>query len=58
MRPLHLGGTGRGGGPDGDTRWPSCTFYDLALADDAGAFWAVGYCPTPWTRAATRTHTV
>ncbi|MEU1701753.1 hypothetical protein ACPC36_31870 [Streptomyces pseudogriseolus] len=33
--------------PDGDARWPSYTFYDLAPADDAGSFWAVGHYTTP-----------
>ncbi|MCA2205317.1 hypothetical protein [Streptomyces sp. SMS_SU21] len=33
--------------PDGDTRWPSRTFYGQAPADDAGSFWSVGYCTTP-----------
>ncbi|MFE9727489.1 hypothetical protein ACFYQ5_28890 [Streptomyces sp. NPDC005794] len=33
--------------PDGDTRWPSYTFYDLAPAGDSGAFWAVGDYSTP-----------
>ncbi|MFF9221291.1 hypothetical protein [Streptomyces viridosporus] len=33
--------------PDGDTRWPSYTFYDLAPADSSGAFWAVGHYTTP-----------
>ncbi|MGA5416754.1 hypothetical protein [Streptomyces pseudogriseolus] len=33
--------------PDGDTRWPSCTFHDVAQADDAGSFWTVGSRSTP-----------
>lgn len=33
--------------PDGDTRWPSYTFYDLAPAGGSGAFWAVGDYSTP-----------
>ncbi|MFE4536630.1 hypothetical protein ACFRKB_16385 [Streptomyces scopuliridis] len=33
--------------PDGDTRYPSYTFYDLAPAGDSGAFWAVGDYSTP-----------
>ncbi|MGY3681557.1 hypothetical protein [Streptomyces sp. TE33382] len=28
--------------PDGDTRWPSYSFYDLAPAGPDGGFWAVG----------------
>ncbi|WP_244164683.1 hypothetical protein [Streptomyces silaceus] len=28
--------------PDGDTRWPSYAFYDLAPAGGNGSFWAVG----------------
>ncbi|TPN18786.1 hypothetical protein FKO01_35145 [Mesorhizobium sp. B2-3-3] len=33
--------------PDGDTRWPSYTFYDLAPAGTSGEFWAVGDYSTP-----------
>ncbi|WP_225826490.1 hypothetical protein [Streptomyces naphthomycinicus] len=33
--------------PDGDTRWPSYTFYDAAPAGSSGAFWAVGDYSTP-----------
>lgn len=33
--------------PDGDTQWPSYTFYDLAPADSSGAFWVVGDYSTP-----------
>ncbi|MFE6679631.1 hypothetical protein [Streptomyces sp. NPDC057729] len=33
--------------PDGDTRWPSYTFYDLAPVGSSGAFWAVGDYSTP-----------
>ncbi|MEV8391852.1 MULTISPECIES: hypothetical protein [unclassified Streptomyces] len=33
--------------PDGDTRYPSYSFYDLAPAGDSGAFWAVGDYTTP-----------
>ncbi|MEU2479293.1 hypothetical protein OH769_15770 [[Kitasatospora] papulosa] len=33
--------------PDGDTRWPSYTFYDLAPAGASGEFWAVGDYSTP-----------
>ncbi|MGW0781411.1 hypothetical protein [Streptomyces sp. NPDC002913] len=33
--------------PDGDTRWPSYSFYDLAPAGDSGTFWAVGDYSTP-----------
>ncbi|MGA5125449.1 hypothetical protein ACPCAG_19395 [Streptomyces pseudogriseolus] len=36
-----------GAAPDGDTRWSFCTFHDLAQADDAGSFRAVGSCSTP-----------
>ncbi|MEV5161549.1 hypothetical protein [Streptomyces sp. NPDC053728] len=32
---------------DGDTRWPSYSFYDLAPADGSGGFWAVGEYSTP-----------
>ncbi len=28
--------------PDGETRWPNYTFYDLAPVGGTGAFWAVG----------------
>ncbi|MFJ1843250.1 hypothetical protein [Streptomyces sp. NPDC088146] len=35
--------------PDGDTRWPSYSFYDLAPAGDSGDFWAVGDYSTPMT---------
>ncbi|MEU6018196.1 hypothetical protein ABZ826_30475 [Streptomyces sp. NPDC047515] len=33
--------------PDGDTRWPSYSFYDLAPVGTSGAFWAVGDYSTP-----------
>lgn len=33
--------------PDGDTRWPSYTFYDLAPTGESGRFWAVGHYSTP-----------
>ncbi|MFJ8882131.1 hypothetical protein ACIRJR_01800 [Streptomyces sp. NPDC102402] len=33
--------------PDGDTRWPSYSFYDLAPAGASGGFWAVGDYSTP-----------
>ncbi|WP_405693278.1 hypothetical protein [Streptomyces sp. NBC_01185] len=33
--------------PDGDTRWPSYTFNDLAPAGGSGGFWAVGEYSTP-----------
>ncbi|MGA5526249.1 hypothetical protein [Streptomyces pseudogriseolus] len=42
--------------PDGDTRWPSCTFHGVAQADDAGSFWTVGSAARRWTHAATRTY--
>ncbi|MFC8227710.1 hypothetical protein [Streptomyces sp. NPDC057287] len=32
---------------DGDTRWPSYAFYDLAPAGSSGDFWAVGDYSTP-----------
>ncbi|MFJ8788523.1 hypothetical protein [Streptomyces sp. NPDC102462] len=33
--------------PDGDTTWPSYTFYDLASAGGTGGVWAVGDYSTP-----------
>ncbi|MFF3754195.1 hypothetical protein ACFYYH_27660 [Streptomyces sp. NPDC002018] len=35
--------------PDGDTRWPSYTFYDLAPVGASGGFWAVGHYTMPMT---------
>ncbi|WP_405779042.1 hypothetical protein [Streptomyces sp. NBC_00859] len=33
--------------PDGDTTWPSYSFYDLAPVGSTGGFWAVGDYSTP-----------
>ncbi|WP_328921712.1 hypothetical protein [Streptomyces griseoaurantiacus] len=48
----HFDGTAwtREEGPtasDGETRWPSYNFYDLAPAGPSGGFWAVGDYETP-----------